>query len=600
MSQTSGIDAIKPEQAETLHGLFVERVRRHPERVAYQYFDEASAQWCETTWRGMAREVARWQAAMLGEGLQPGDRVCIMVRNCPQWVMYDQAALSLGLVLVPLYTSDRPDNVAYIVEDSGARLFLYDTPEQWSELRQVAGRMPSIQRFISLKGGVASDDPRCIDADDWLPREAELRQEVSGQQLATIMYTSGTTGKPKGVMLSNSNILHNAYDALEAFPVCLDDQMLSFLPLSHAFERTVGYYLAMMAGCRVAYARSISTLSDDMQRFRPSILISVPRIYERIHTAMQDRLAADLAYKRKLFEWAVDVGWSRFEYRQGRATWQPRLLLWPLLKRLVADKLMARLGGNLRLAASGGAALPGEISRVFIALGVNLLQGYGLTETSPIVGANRSGNNFPSSVGQPLPEVEVRVDQQGALLVRGPNVMMGYWNNPVATRETIDHDGWLNTGDIAHISETGHIYITGRLKEVIVLSNGEKVPPADMEYAILRDRLFMQAMLYGEGRPFLVALVVVDPDRWRQFAAEVGVHADMPESLHDARVEQKVLARIAEQIREFPGYAKIRRVLLLTRPWTIEGGQLTPKLSLRRNRVEAEFVREIERLYERH
>lgn len=599
MSQTSGFDAIKPEQAETLHGLFIERARRHPDRVAYQYFNEALSQWCELTWREMQQEVGRWQAAMLAEGLQPGDRVCIMLRNCPQWMMYDQAALSLGLVLVPLYTCDRADNIAFIVQDSGARLFLYDTPEQWSELKHVAGQMPSIQRFISLKGGVDSEDPRCISAENWLPKEADLRPEVPGQQLATIMYTSGTTGKPKGVMLSHANILHNAYDGLEAFQVCIDDQMLSFLPLSHAFERTVGYYLAMMAGCRVAFARSIATLSDDMQLFRPSILISVPRIYERIYTAMEDRLAVDAPHKRKLFDLAVAVGWLRFEYLQGRAGWQPKLLLWPLLRRLVADKLMARLGGNLRLAVSGGAALPGEISRMFIALGVNLLQGYGLTETSPIIGVNRPGNNFPESVGLPLPEVEVRIGESGALLVRGPNVMLGYWNNPAATREMIDADGWLNTGDIAHISESGHIHITGRLKEIIVLSNGEKVPPADMEYAILRDRLFMQAMVYGEGRPFLVALLVVEPERWEQFAQEVGVHADMPEALYDARVEQRVLRLVAEQIREFPGYAKIRRVLLLTQPWTIEGGQLTPKLSLRRNRVAAEFNDEIEKLYER-
>ena len=354
----------------------------------------------------------------------------------------------------------------------------------------------------------------------------------------------------------------------------------------------------MMSAGTVAYARSIPLLSDDLLIIRPTALVAVPRIYERIYNAIHAKLEQGPPLRYKLFNLAVDVGWHRFEHQQGRAGWHPKLLLWPLLKRLVADKVMDRLGGRLRVSISGGAALPPKVSRLFIAFGLPLIQGYGLTETSPVISANHIDNNYPSSVGLPLSGIEVRIGEHDALLVRGPSNMLGYLNNPAATAAMIDKDGWLNTGDTARISETGHIYITGRLKEIIVMSNGEKVPPSDIEEAILRDRLFEQVMVYGEGRPKLVALAVVNPEQWQAFAQQVGVRADMPESLHDSRVEQQVLDRIAEQIREFPGYANVRRVLLLTEPWSIENGLLTPTLKLKRPQVAARYTEQIEQLYE--
>jgi long-chain acyl-CoA synthetase len=262
--------------------------------------------------------------------------------------------------------------------------------------------------------------------------------------------------------------------------------------------------------------------------------------------------------------------------------------------------VMDRLGGRLKLSISGGAALPPKVSRLFIALGLPLIQGYGMTETSPVISANRIDHNYPSSVGLPLPGIEVSIGDEQALLVRGPSNMLGYWHNPEATRAMIDQNGWLNTGDTARIGENGHIYITGRLKEIIVLSNGEKVPPADMEDAILHERLFEQVMVYGEGRPVLVVLAVVNPDKWKEFAVQVGVRHDMPESLHDSRIEKEVLQRIAGQLREFPGYAKVRRVLLLTEPWSIENGLLTPTLKLKRAKVLAHYEKEIEQLYKGH
>jgi long-chain acyl-CoA synthetase len=593
---------IKPEQAVTLHGLFLERVKRTPEAVAYRYFDTHREVWLSLTWGQMLEQVARWQAALLKENLAAGDRVAIMLRNCPQWVMFEQAAMSLGLIVVPFYVVDRPDNIAYIVNDAQVKVLLFETAEQWQDLCMVIEQMGSVQRFLSLDKIAGNGDPHLQYAEDWLPAQARMGWERVRDRdaLATIMYTSGTTGKAKGVMLSHHNIVHNAYGGLMTFPVGTQDIMLSFLPLSHAFERTAGYYMSMMAGATVAYARSIPLLADDLKIIRPTILVAVPRIYERIYNAIHSKLENVSPLQHKLFTLTVDVGWDRFEYQQGRGVWTPKLLLWPVLKHLVADKIMDRLGGRLRLSISGGAALPPKVSRLFIALGLPLVQGYGMTETSPVISVNHVEHNLPSTVGPPLEGIEVRIGAQNALLVKGSCNMLGYWNNPDATAAMIDQDGWLNTGDTASINASGHITITGRLKEIIVMSNGEKVPPADMEDAIMRDRLFDQVMVVGEGRPALLVLAVVNPEQWQIFAQQVGVRADMPEALHDTRVEQQVLQRVAEQIKEFPGYAKVRRVLLSSEPWSIENGLQTPTLKLKRARVFAHFEKEIDRLYEGH
>ncbi|RFC37131.1 MAG: long-chain acyl-CoA synthetase [Candidatus Nitrotoga sp. LAW] len=593
---------ITPEQAVTLHGLFVERVKRTPEAIAYRYFDTNENAWLSMTWAQARDQMARWQAALMREGLAVGDRVGIMLRNCPQWVLFDQAALSLGLVVVPLYTEDRQDSVAYIINNASVKVLLFENAEQWQALRSVCAQLPCIQRMISLDRVAGHNEARLLRVEEWLPAHAVLVEERGRERnaLATIMYTSGTTGRPKGVMLSHRNILFDAHAALMTCPIAGTDTMLSFLPLSHAFERTVGYYICVMAGVTVAYARSVQLLSEDLQIIRPTILVSVPRIFERVYGAISAKLEEASPLRRKLFALAVNVGWSRFEHEQGRAGWHLSLLLWPLLNHLVASKVMARLGGRLRLTLCGGAALQPEISRIFIALGLPILQGYGLTETSPIVCANRLNSNFPSSVGLPLPGVEVRIGEQGALLVKGQNVMLGYWNNAEATRAMIGEDGWLNSGDIASISESGHITITGRLKEIIVMSNGEKISPADMEQAILRDRLFELVMVYGEGRPYLTALAVVNAAGWAHLAQGAGVRADMPESLHDPRIEQQVLQRIADQIKDFPGYAKINRVLLLTEPWSVDNGLLTPTLKVKRGYVVERFAKEIEQLYQGH
>jgi long-chain acyl-CoA synthetase len=589
---------IAPDIAFTLDGLLRERVKLTPQAVAYKDYDEAKGVWRDHTWEAINREVARWQAAIKREALQPGDRVALMLKNCPAWVIFDHAAMGLGLVVVPLYTSDRPENMAYILNDCGAKLLLMGEPEQWETLSPLAGELKSVQRVVCLKP-VDARDPRVQSADQWLPAQGEETVHVNRDpgSLASIIYTSGTTGRPKGVMLSHHNMLSNAYDTVASFKLYPEDVFLSFLPLSHTFERTVGYYLTMMAGSTVAYARSIPQLAEDLMTIRPTMLVSVPRIYERVYGNIRTKLEEGPAAKRRLFELAVEVGWDRFEHAQGRGPWKPKFLLWPILKRLVADKVLERLGGRLRAALSGGAALSPEISRVFIGLGLPILQGYGLTETSPVTCCNELEDNLPASIGKPIRNVKVRLGDNDALLVKGPNVMMGYWNNPEATRAVLSEDGWLNTNDTAKIDAEGHVFITGRLKEIIVLANGEKVPPVDMEAAILRDPLFEQVMLLGEGRPYLSVIAVPNSEQWRKFAAENNLSAD---DTNSERVEQLLLERIGRWITEFPGYAQVRRVVLITEPWTVENGLLTPTMKLKRAKVLEKHKSQYERLYAGH
>ncbi|HSD99576.1 MAG TPA: long-chain fatty acid--CoA ligase, partial [Burkholderiales bacterium] len=519
---------IPVEAAITLDGLFRERVKRTPDNVAYRAFNESHNNWRDYTWAQIDHQVARWQAALEKDGIKAGDRVAVMLRNCPEWVIFDQAALGLGLVVVPLYTQDRAENVAYIIQDSGCKVLLIEGAEQWQELYGVKGQLASLTRILTVHPVSNAGETRLRSLGEWLPDQGGPARHMSRDRnaLATIVYTSGTTGRPKGVMLSHHNILSNAAAlSLDVLTTGPDDVLLSFLPLSHTFERTCGYYLTIMSGATTTYSRGIPQLAEDLQAVRPTVLVSVPRIYERVYGRIRDALEAGSPLKKKLFMLAVEVGWTRFEHAQGRGPWKPSFLLWPVLHALVAKKILARLGGRMRAATCGGAALPPEISRVFTGLGLTVLQGYGLTETSPVACANRIHDNLPASVGRALPGVQVRVGENNALMIKGPNIMLGYWNNPEATRAMIGADGWLNSGDTARIDAQGHVFITGRLKEIIVLSNGEKIPPVDVESAIARDALFEQAMLLGEGKPYLSVMTVLNADHWKRLAAERGLDA---------------------------------------------------------------------------
>lgn len=440
---------LHPDALGTLCGLFRARVAATPEQVAYRQFDEARDTWLSFTWAQVALEVVRWQAALVKEGLVPGDRVAVMLKNCVEWVIFDQAALSLGLVTVPLYLDDRPDSAAYMLDHADAKLLLVEGKSQHRKLAEIAGSVPRLQRIVSLvapENGLVDWSPRFVVAADWLAAAADTpvpERHLSADLLASIVYTSGTTGRPKGAMLTHENLLWNAFYASQCADFGPHEVFLSFLPLSHTLERTGGYYLPMLIGAEVAYARSIAQLAQDLQDIRPTVLISVPRIYERVYGRIRDGLAKKGPLARKLFKRAVRVGWRRFEHGQGRAAWHPELLLWPLMQKLVAGKVTQNLGGRLKLAISGGAALSPEIARVFVGLGVPIYQGYGLTETSPVVCVNRPDSNVPAGIGQPLPGIEVKIGGNDELLTRSRCVMRGYWKDEEATRAMIDSEGWL-------------------------------------------------------------------------------------------------------------------------------------------------------------
>ncbi len=596
------IDIISPEQAITLPGAFRERVKRTPSEVAYIQYEMESGGWQEYSWADTAAEVSRWQQALQAEGVKPGERVALMLRNCREWVIFDQAAQGLGLVTVPIFTNDQPENVSYILQDAGVRVLLIDDNEQWLSLQEIQDQLAGLTRIISLR----PVDPcglniPVVHAAEWLPdRTAGLKTHASDPDtLATIVYTSGTTGRSKGVMLSHRNILFNAAACIDMIPIYSDDLMLSFLPLSHTFERTLGYYLPVLAGSRVAYARSVPQLAEDLVTIKPTILISVPRIFERIHARIQGKLEQGPTLAARLFQQTVDTGWRLFEYRQGRAPWSARLLAWPLLQRLVARKVQAKLGGRLRFAVSGGAPLSEQIARMFIGLGIDIQQGYGLTETSPVITANPLQDNIPASVGIVLKGIEIKIARKSELITRSPSVMLGYWNNPTATHQVLDSEGWLHTGDQARIEEE-HVYIIGRLKEIIVLATGEKVPPADMEMAITQDGLFEQILIIGEGRPYLSALVVPDPELFGHLVRQLGLDPEQDDITSSEQVIRALLERINGSLHPFPGYARIRKLAIQLEPWTIDQGLVTPTLKLRKNQIMERYRELIDSLYTGH
>jgi long-chain acyl-CoA synthetase len=600
MSQTK--DIIDLDNINSLAALLGERVERSADAIAYRYYDRDTDEWTAIDWEQFTIEVCRWQAALLAERLNPGDRIAIMAANSPEWAACDLDAHGLGLVLVPLYVNDRADNIKLVLEDCGARLLVIGGPEQWQALEPVRAALSGLQRIVALTPvEAAAADPQPLALRSWLPvKHDALRVEpIDSNALATIVYTSGTTGRPKGVMLSHRNILFNVQGVLERVQAYREDTFLSFLPLSHMLERTCGYYLPMAAGATVAYARSARQLAEDLETVRPTVIISVPRVFERMYTGINQRMSEQPFAKRVFLREMVKAGWKHFQYEQGRGRWSPDISVWKKIDDKMGDKIRYKLGGKLRAAVTGGAALSPEIAQFFIGLGLPILQGYGATETSPVVSTNTMDNNRPDSIGIPLPGVEVRIGERDELLTRSPSVMLGYWNNPEATGQCIDADAWFHTGDCARI-EDEHLFITGRIKEIIVMANGEKVPPGDMENAIALDRLFLQVMVLGEGRPYLTALVVLDRKEYAELAAAIGLSADIAAERHSEKLEQLLAERIAYRLSDFPGYAKIPRVGVMEKPWSVEDGFMTPTLKLRRAKIVEAFGDEVERLYAGH
>ncbi|MBL8363852.1 MAG: long-chain fatty acid--CoA ligase [Comamonas sp.] len=597
---------------QTLPELLAYRAARTPNAPAYQAFDPSLQSWQTLSWAQAAQRVQQWSQALAAMALPPGARVAILQPNGLDAMSIDQATLACGHVPVPLHAIDNPGSIAYILSDCEASVLVLEREEQWERIRAVGTDLPQLRCVLVTQPTQASDlqapVPRWTLA-DWLAQGATRQHQIMPPQaddLAAIVYTSGTTGKPKGVMLTHGNVMADVKAVLQRVTPTVDDVFLSFLPLSHTFERTAGYYLPMAAGCCVAYARSVAQLSEDLRTVRPTVLVSVPRIYERVHAKVLESLAPS-RLRTQLFEAAVAVGWRRFCAAQGlpapgaddaRAAGLWAALPWPLLQRLVARPLLEQFGGRVRVAISGGAPLSASIARCFLGLGLPVLQGYGMTETAPVVAVNGLDDNHPASVGRALPGIEVRIGDNRELQVRGPIVMQGYWKRPEDTARILSPEGWLGTGDQAEIVD-GRIYIRGRIKEIIVTSTGEKVPPADLELAVTSDPLFEQAFVVGENLPFIACVAVVHPEEWQRVARGLGLDPKDAASLAHPAVLQEALARIARQTAGFARYAVPRAVHLVTEPWSIENGMMTPTLKLKRANLLARHAAAIEAMYQR-
>jgi long-chain acyl-CoA synthetase len=594
---------------QTLPELLALRARLTPAAEAYRQCDSATGQWTGLTWAQTHERVQQWSRAMAASGLPAGARVAILLPNGLDAMSIDQAVLATGCVPVPLHAIDNPGSIAYILADAEVSLLVVADTAQWERIRAVGTPLPHLLGVV-VAGPVAEATPGDVPVaplSAWLAHAAPdtpLPPPPGPGDLAAIVYTSGTTGKPKGVMLTHANVIADVKAVLARIVPTPDDVFLSFLPLSHTFERTGGYYLPMAAGSCVAYARSVAQLAEDLRTVRPTVLVSVPRIYERVHAKLIEKLSPS-PFKMRLFQAAQSVGWQRFRAAQrlpaapqdGAGGWL-RALPWPLLRALVARPLLAQFGGRVRVAVSGGAPLSPTIAQCFLGLGLPLVQGYGMTETTPVVSVNTLEDNDPATVGRALPGVEVRIGENHELQVRGPIVMKGYWKRPEDTARILSGDGWLGTGDQAEIVH-GRIRILGRIKEIIVTSTGEKVPPGDLELAITGDALFGQAFVVGEQRPFIACVAVVQPEEWRQLARQLGLDPGDDASLAHPSVQRAALARIERQAAGFPRYAVPRAVHLVREPWTIENTFMTPTLKLKRNNLSAHYAQAIEAMYQK-
>ena len=604
---------------ETLPQLLDYRAARTPEAEAYRAFDPVTHAWSSLTWAQTAQRVAQWSRAMAAMQLPAAARVAILLPNGLNAMCADQSTLATGHVPVPLHALDNPGSIAYILADCEASVLIVGQFAQWDKIRDVGVPFPALRAVVITDEEAAGVPPG---ANGLGPAVGSLTQWLEGgacvtdippptppgpEDLAALVYTSGTTGKPKGVMLTHRNVVSDVKAALERIAPTVDDLFLSFLPLSHTFERTGGYYLAIAAGSCVAYARSVPLLAEDLKTVRPTVLVSVPRIYERVHAKLLEKLSPT-PWKMRLYEAAQNKGWARFCAAQGLPAPQPdsgrhaagwmTALPWPLLQALVAKPLLAQFGGRVRVAVSGGAPLSPTMAKCFLGLGLPLVQGYGMTETAPVVSVNALDNNDPASVGRALPGVEVRIGESRELQVRGPIVMKGYWKRPEDTAKVLGSDGWLGTGDQAEIVN-GRIYIRGRIKEIIVTSTGEKVPPGDLELAMLADPLLEQALVVGENRPFIACVAVLKPDEWQRLSADLGLNPQEEGSLNHASVHRVVLARIEKNTASFPRYAVPRAVHLSLTPWTIENTFMTPTLKLKRTNLMAHFSEAIEGMYQK-
>lgn len=590
-----------PDSPATLAEAFERQARRYGARAFLKSKRDKS--WHDHSWTEVSEAAARMRAGLHKLGTRPGDRVAILSENCPEWIITDQAALGAGGVIVPLYTTSGVEETQHVLEDSGTQIVAAGSDEMVKKILALAPNLPNLRTIIALHrdaaASAANGGPAVTPLVALSSEPPAAIGEGSGADLATIIYTSGTTGVSKGVMLTHGNILSNAEDSLEVLGLGETDMTLSFLPIAHSFERTAGYYTVMLAGATIAFAEGLAQIASNLTEVNPTIVLTVPRLLEVIHGRVMKTVESSPALRQRIFHTALAVGSRAAEYRARGAAVPPHLeLAMALFRKIVFARVRGLFGSRLRYLISGGAPLPIEINRFLSAAEVPIVEGYGLTEAAPVVSVNLKGHNRVGTVGRPLRRIEVKIASDGELLLRGPNIMKGYYNREQDTAETIDQDGWLHTGDIAAIDADRYIKITDRKKEIIVLSGGKNVSPAYVENKLMRDSLIAQACVFGDRQKHLGALIVPNIENLGPFLNENGLEGKPAEEIVSSPALRKLIQqRIYEVNKQVSDVEAVVAFKILANPFTQENGELTPTLKLRRKMVQQHYMDEVADLF---
>ncbi len=593
----------------SLASMILDRAAQYGSRRVF--LRKRGTSWEDISWQQFGAQIVHAAGGLAALGFQPGDRLAILADNRPEWPLIDLACLYLGGVDVPLYLTSPPDDLAYILNDAGASVLAVAGDDQRQKIAQIAAEVPSLEHLIHLDPEAAPDiglpdSLTALSLTDLLAsgeHGTAPAQPVSDPGQATIIYTSGTTGRPKGVMLSHTNMLANAESATAVLPMGEDDLTLSFLPLSHGFERTGGLYSSLRVGGTIAYGGGIASLTDDLATVRPTVLGCVPRVLERVYQHLLGARESASFGKRKMLDWALEVGRAagrvRTAHTAGTATLPfPLNLQHRLADRLVFRRLRHVLGGRVRFLVSGGAPLNVDLAYFFHGAGLPVYEGYGLTEAGPGVTCNTPDQHRVGSVGRPLPQVSVRIADDGEVCVRGPSIMAGYYNRPEETAAALDAEGWLHTGDIGELDAQGFLTITDRKKNLLITSQGENIAPQPIEGRFRQEPLIEEACLLGDQRPYLTVLLVPDREFVETAAARKhGLSGAWPDLL-----DQPAIRALFEQCFKavnsgLPRHAQPRKFALLAEPFSQEGNELTPTLKVKRRVVLQTRRAEIDRMY---
>lgn len=580
------------------------------QKIAFQYRDQSGVT-REINYVDLKEKVECFSLGLMELGIHQFDRIGMISENRLEWIISDLAIVGLGAITVPVFPTLTPKQIEYIFKDSAVTCVLVSNSFQLKKVLEVKDFIPSLRHIIVMND---SYSPQNIivrpmsEIIEWGKKTkhnlefsevlSETRNKIKTDDLLTIIYTSGTTGEPKGVMLSHKNILSNYEGVVDAFSITEKDNSVSYLPLSHSYERTVGYYTLLFLGVTIALADSVDTLLPFIQEIKPTIMTTVPRFLQTVMKKVNNSMEKDSPVKLRIYKWAMKVG---IEYvrrkQQGKGT-LPLEVQHKIAEKLVFSKIREKMGGRLRLLVSGGAALADEINEYFLALGINVIQGYGLTEASPIVSANREDENEIGTIGKPLFNVQVKIADDGEILVRGNNVMKGYWNDTVATEQAIDEEGWLYTGDIGIITSLGNIKITDRKKDIFVSSGGKNIAPQQIEGLLSQSKFIENVVLIGERREFCTALISPNYEQLESLAKDFDIKFDnVSELISNPKIINTYKKEIDYLQRDLAKYEKVRKFALLSAPFSIENGELSPKMSVRRHVVEKKYAEIIEQLY---